>query len=115
MKYIYVAGPYTSGDPIINTRKAIEAGEQLRAMGFVPFIPHLSLIWHLVNPHDVDFWYAYDKEWIERCDALVRLPGESKGADAEVKLALELGLPVFEIADKDTYKILMHMKDKEIK
>ena len=99
MKYIYVAGPYTSGDPVVNTRKAIEAGELLRGMGFVPFIPHLSLFWHFVEPHDVAFWYEYDNAWVERCDGLVRLPGESKGADAEVKLAIELGMPVFEIGN----------------
>ncbi len=97
MKYIYVAGPYTGGDPVLNTRKAIEAGEQLRALGFVPFIPHLTHLWHLISPHDIDYWYEYDNEWIRKCDALLRLPGKSKGADAEVALALELGIPVFNI------------------
>jgi hypothetical protein len=29
-----------------------------------------------------------------RCDALLRLPGDSPGADEEVKMASELGLPV---------------------
>jgi hypothetical protein len=29
------------------------------------------------------------------CDAILRLPGESAGADEEVKLAKELGKPVF--------------------
>ncbi len=99
MKYIYVAGPYTDGDPVINTRKAIEAGDLLRGMGFVPFIPHLSMFWHFLKPHDLAFWYENDNEWIERCDGLVRLPGESKGADAEVSLAIELGMPVFEIGN----------------
>ena len=99
MKYIYVAGPYTSGDPVINTRKAIEAGDLLRGMGFVPFIPHLSMFWQFLKPHDTAVWYEYDNAWIERCDGLIRLPGESKGADAEVKMALELGMPVFEIGN----------------
>ncbi len=111
MKYIYVAGPYTGGDPVINTRKAIEAGELLRGMGFVPFIPHLSMIWHLVEPHDVAFWYEYDNAWVERCDGLIRLPGESKGADAEVKLALELGMPVFEIVHIDGHATLQRVEE----
>ena len=99
MKYIYVAGPYTGGDPVLNTRKAIEAGEQLRALGFVPFIPHLTHLWHLISPHDIDYWYEYDNEWIRKCDALLRLPGKSKGADAETKLAWDLAMPVFYTID----------------
>lgn len=95
MKYIYVAGPYSGGDPVINTRNAVLEGEALRVYGFVPFIPHLTHLWHLISPRDIDFWYAYDNEWIKKCDALLRLPGESKGADAEVELALKLGIPIF--------------------
>ena len=109
MKYIYVAGPYSGGDPVINTRKAIEAGEQLRALGFVPFIPHLTHLWHLISPHDIDYWYEYDNEWIQKCDALLRLPGVSKGADAEVALALELDIPVFHITKNDYFITLNRM------
>jgi hypothetical protein len=36
-----------------------------------------------------------DNEWVLRCDALLRLPGESQGADAEVELAKKHGIPVF--------------------
>ena len=32
---------------------------------------------------------------IERCDAILRLPGESKGADNDVRLAHERGIPVY--------------------
>lgn len=97
IKYIYVAGPYSVGDPVLNTRMAIFAGEQLREMGFVPFIPHLTHLWHLVNPHDLEFWLEYDNEWLKKCDALLRLPGESYGADEEMKLALSLGIPVYTV------------------
>ena len=93
---IYVAGPYTKGDVVLNTRKAIEVGEKIAELGHVPFIPHLTLFWHMLYPHtDIDFWYTYDNEWLKSCDALFRIPGESTGADAEVKLARKLGLPVF--------------------
>ena len=95
MKYIYVAGPYTKGDPVLNVRKAIEAGEQLIALGFVPFIPHLSHLWHLVSPHDIEYWYSYDIEWLIKCDALLRLAGDSRGADAEVNLMFEMGKSVY--------------------
>jgi hypothetical protein len=41
-----------------------------------------------------------DFEWLKCCDAVLRLPGESTGADREVALAKELGIPVYySIAD----------------
>lgn len=92
---VYVAGPYSQGDPIINIRTAIEAAEQLVAAGHTPFVPHLAMLWHLTTPHTIDFWYAYDLEWLAACDALLRLPGASFGADQEVKTAVRLGLPVY--------------------
>lgn len=92
---IYVAGPYSKGDVAVNVREAILAGDGLRALGHTPFIPHLTHLWHMVRPHEIDFWYKYDLEWLELCDAVFRLPGESTGADREVARALELGLPVF--------------------
>jgi hypothetical protein len=95
MKYIYVAGPITKGDQHLNVRNAILAAEQLRAAGFVPFLPHLCFAWHMIAPVDYEEWMAYDFAWIARCDALVRLPGESNGADREVLEAERLGLPVF--------------------
>jgi hypothetical protein len=39
--------------------------------------------------------FLIDFEKIKRSDALLRLPGESSGADSEVQLALSLSLPVF--------------------
>ena len=95
MIYVYVAGPYTNPDPVINTRNAIEAGNLLVQLGYAPYIPHLTLFWHLVFPHGVDFWYDFDLHWLRKCDALLRLPGESSGADKEEALAEELGIPVF--------------------
>jgi hypothetical protein len=92
---IYVAGPYTKGDVAENVRNAIMAGDTLRALGHTPFIPHLTHFWHFLRPHGIDYWYSYDLEWLEMCDALFRLPGESHGADAEELRAKELGKPVF--------------------
>jgi hypothetical protein len=95
VKYIYIAGPYSSGDLVLNVRKAIAKAEELRKMGFVPFVPHLTMLWDLVCPHDVEYWYALDNEWLLRCDAVFRLKGWSKGADDEVVLANSFGIPVF--------------------
>ena len=95
MKYIYIAGPYTKGDSVINVRNAINVAEDLIDIGLVPFIPHLSHLWHLINPHEIAYWYQYDNGWLLKCDVVLRLPGESKGADAECALAKENNIPVF--------------------
>jgi Domain of unknown function (DUF4406) len=92
---VYVAGPYSKGDAALNVRAAIKAAECVSARGFTPFVPHLTHLWHLMSPHSIEFWYAYDNEWLAACDVLLRLPGESKGADAEVALAKKLGKRVY--------------------
>ncbi len=91
---IFISGPYTSPDPCINTRNAVLAGEELIKKGHIPFIPHLNHLWHLISPHVIDFWYEFDLRWLEVCDAIVRLPGESYGADKEVEFAISNGIRV---------------------
>ena len=93
---IYVAGPYSKGDIAVNVRKAIEAGDKLAELGHIPFVPHLTHLWHLVSPKPYDFWLKLDITILEQwAEALIRLPGESKGADMEVARAKELGIPVY--------------------
>jgi len=91
---VYIAGPYTKPDPIENTHKAIVIAGRIYECGAVPIIPHLTMLWHLVDPRPLEFWYAYDLEILARCDAVFRIPGESYGADAEVVEADRLGIPV---------------------
>lgn len=92
---IYIAGPYTKGDVIINVRKAIDVAEEISKKGHTPYIPHLTAFWHMIYPHDLEFWYNYDNERLKSCDAIYRIPGESVGADQEVKLARELQMIVY--------------------
>lgn len=94
---VYVAGPYTRPDPVENTRLALDAGEELTDSGLVTaFVPHLTLLWHLVHPHaDVEYWYEFDLTILRRADVLYRMPGASTGADREVAFAESLDIPVF--------------------
>jgi hypothetical protein len=42
---------------------------------------------------------------IERCDAVLRLTGDSKGADNDVRLAKERGIPVYyQVHEIPTYE-----------
>lgn len=97
---LYIAGPYTSPDPVENTHRAAKAAivvyEQTQ---WVPFVPHLSLLWHMVTPRTPDFWYELDLHQMAHCNAIVRLPGASTGADREMVVASELGLEVVDFAD----------------
>lgn len=90
---VYVAGPIT-GNPWGCVRQGTDAFRSLREIGCTPFLPQLSVLHEMVDPMPHADWLAYDFEIIRRCDALLRLPGESKGADAEVEFAKSLGLPV---------------------
>jgi hypothetical protein len=92
---IYVAGPYSTGDQAVNVKTAILCGDNLRALGHTPYVPHLTHFWHLIYPHSIEYWYQLDIEWLKECDALFRLPGESHGADEEVRIAKKLGMPVY--------------------
>lgn len=105
---IYVAGPITgggAGSVLKSINRAILAGDELLERGFAPFIPHLNTLWETVCPHHpVQDWLDYDKQWIRVCHGLLRLPGESPGADGEVDFCLERGIPVFyTIRDLEEY------------
>jgi hypothetical protein len=92
---VYLAGPYSKGDKEHNVRQAILFGEYLTQKGFIVYVPHLSHFWDLQHPHDHKFWMEYDKHWLGLCDCLLRIPGESAGADIEMKWALDACMPVF--------------------
>ncbi len=90
---VYVAGPIT-GDPFGCVRQAVAYFEPLRELGAVPFFPQLSVLHEMVKPVGYEAWMAYDFDVIRLASALLRLPGESPGADREVIFAVEHGVPV---------------------
>lgn len=94
---VFISGPYQNGGIEENLQILIDAANTLIDKGFNP-LP-LNLYCHPIQTkhprkryHD---WIDLTYEWVEKCDCLLRLPGESKGADGEVKRAEELGIPVF--------------------
>ena len=91
---VYVAAPYTQPDPVQNTHEVIKIADALLDAGFTPLIPHLTLAWHLVSPKPYSAWLAYDQNLLARCDALLRVPGDSHGATEECTFADEMGIPV---------------------
>lgn len=93
---VYVAGPYTKPEPVINTNIAVNVANALLETELVTvFIPHLCLLWHAITPKEEQFWIDYDLDVLSHCDALLRIPGESRGADGEVGWCETNNVPVF--------------------
>ena len=67
---VYVAGPYTTPDPITNTQAAVLTGERLWNLGFLPYIPHLSMLSHLISPHEYGYWLKQGLAWVQHCDIM---------------------------------------------
>ena len=95
MKRVYISGPYSQPSTSYNVRLAIEAANTLLLAGFAPFVPHLNWGWDLIYPHSYDTWLNWCVAWVPACDRLLRIHGASPGADIEVALAKELGIPVY--------------------
>lgn len=100
---VYIAGPISKGNATENVRRGCEAFSELVRLGYTPFCPFWSHLQELVRGVGADLdwagWIAYDLQWVAFCHALLRLPGESAGADREVAHACYLGIPVFYSVD----------------
>jgi hypothetical protein len=106
---ILIAGPYRSGtndDPekmAANLRALESVALPLYRAGHIPLIGEwlaLPLLREAGSkkPGDAiyeEILYPIANRLITRCDAVLRLPGSSKGADEDVRLAREIGLSVF--------------------
>lgn len=106
--FVYIASPYTKGDPAINTYFQCQVFDRLMNDGRVhAYIPLWSHYQHGVAPRPYKDWIEYDKDAIRQLGivACLRLNAEvpklgykvceSSGADGEVALFKELGRPVF--------------------
>jgi hypothetical protein len=84
---VYVAGPIT-GNPFGCVRESMHAFTRLLDLGCTPFMPQWSVIGEMCHPLHYETWLDYDFDIIRHCSALVRLRGESPGADREVEHAI---------------------------
>ena len=105
---ILIAGPYRSGtgdDPDLmarNLARLEEAAWPIFAAGHIPMIGEWVALPVLrsagagvTDPLAADVMYPTAQRLLERCDAVLRLPGESTGADQDVALAKSRNLPVY--------------------
>lgn len=94
MLLVYIASPYTIGDKRLNVERQIEMAHQVLDYGYCPVWPLSSHYLEQYRSRPYEEWLEMDFELISRCDALLRLEGESLGADREVVEATRLGIPV---------------------
>ncbi len=103
---ILIAGPYrsgTGGDPQLiaqNLARLEEVSGPIFRLGHVPMIGEWAALPILrtldaVDAGEGDVMYETAHRLLQHCDAVLRLPGESAGADKDVEIAKERGLPVY--------------------
>ena len=98
-KLVYVAGPMKHDDMGDHLRTACIVATEIESRGGIAYLPQLDYFRQLIVPMSPQYYLEKDKRWLELCRAVLRLPGKSDGADAEVKLANELGKLVFHDID----------------
>ena len=97
---IYISAPY-SDNPEENVKRVLKVADKLLKFGYFPTIPHLYHFWDKISPKPYETWIRLGKQKLQDCDLVLRLSGDSKGADGEVKLAHDLGIPVIFLASDD--------------
>ncbi len=99
---VYLAGPISKGGLAANIKQGTDAAVTLMRAGFAPFCPQLTCYMGGDLPAAApagfshDDWLGVNLQWVAVSDAVLRLPGESVGADREVACADELGIPVYD-------------------
>jgi hypothetical protein len=106
---ILIAGPYrsgTNGDPLRiaqNLDRLESFALSIYKAGHIPVIgewvalPLMKQAGSLKLGDEISeqFLYPVASRLLERCDAVLRIEGESKGADEDLRLARERGLEVY--------------------
>lgn len=106
---ILIAGPYRSGtgdDPekmAVNLARLEQAAWPLFQAGHTPVIGEWVAVpvWRAAGGQRIgdaiyyQVFYPAAKRLLAVCQAVLRLPGASKGADEDVREALARGLPVY--------------------
>jgi hypothetical protein len=105
--WIMIAGPYRSGssDPTVwaeNLRRLNAVAHAVFQKGHVPIIG-VNLALPIIEGAGQDSYarimQPLSLSLADRCDAILRIDGVSRGADEEVGTFLARGLPVFRSVD----------------
>jgi hypothetical protein len=106
---ILIAGPYRSGtgdDPVLmaeNLTRLEAAAWPIFRAGHIPMIGEWVALPVLrsagasgpLDPLAAKVMYPTAERLLEHCDAVLRLPGASTGADQDIAIAQRRGIPVY--------------------
>ena len=111
---ILISGPYLSGTDgdEAKIRKNLEAMEAYALPLFKK--GHLAMVgewaaWPVIksaggdthsSPEFTEYQYPVAHRLLEKCDAILRIPGESRGADLEMEKARQMGKIIFTDVDQ---------------
>jgi hypothetical protein len=111
---ILISGPYLSGTDgdEAKIRKNLEAMEAYALPLFKK--GHLGMVgewaaWPIIksaggdthsSPEFTEYQYPVAHRLLEKCDAILRIPGESRGADLEMEKARQMGKIIFSDLDQ---------------
>ena len=110
MTTVYIAGPISGSHILNNVKKGMRVASAVMEAGMHFYLPHM--MWHInrIFPKRYEAWMDEDFHWILKCDCLLRMPGDSPGADREVAFAIANGLPVFHALED-----LIYWRDHDLK
>lgn len=108
-KMILIAGPYrsnTNGDLSLiakNLERLEAAALAVYRLGHMPMIGEWAALPlaaqagsnHVGDEISKQFLYPVAARMLSQCSGVLRIPGPSGGADGDVRLAGELGIPVY--------------------
>lgn len=117
---VFIASPYSKGDPAMNANFQCRIFDKLLQEGRVlPVAPLWSHFQHLLFPRPYQDWITYDQDMLKLYDCCLRLDAhipelgyiqrESSGADAEVEAFKKLGKPIF-FSTEELYKWVEALK-----
>lgn len=103
MKKVYLAGAYSGNtlEFLDNIRRGMRMGTELLLKGYAPFVPWLDHQLFLQLRDDesicIEAIRNYSLEWLRVSDCVLVLPNSQKsaGTKKEIKLAKELGIPIY--------------------
>jgi nucleoside 2-deoxyribosyltransferase len=102
---VYIAGAMSSTHPLVfleNLRKGMRLSTEAILAGYSVFSPFIDfqLFFQLRDGESIPVSAIKESslDWMEVADAVLLVPGweESEGTKAELNLASELGIPVFD-------------------
>jgi len=93
-KRVYFSGPITRGDRNENFAQAAKAQIALMQAGFTTYNPMLSMANFANEECDWETWIECDLEWVALSHLVLRLPGDSVGAERECDFARSRQIPV---------------------